>query len=163
MRQLWKQADQQIPKGWKQESSLCKNQFSLQVVAYFAFIMQRPAQSCTENILTFLLNYGILAETMYCVLWGNNDCEVLHLFLQSLRLLPLTTCSVFRNLAHGPTAVFPLKIPLIMTPPPSSLHIQLRGIFCIVFTGLGFDTSFGCGGIWCYAPACILGLSIFRY
>lgn len=95
---------------------------------------------------------------------GNNSCEVLHLFLQRLRLLPLT-CSVFKNLANtghrlcGPATVFPLKIPLIITPLPS-LHICLREIFCIVFTALGFDTSYGFGGIWCYLTAFILRLNI---
>lgn len=86
---------------------------------------------------------------------GNNGCEVLHLFLQRLRLLPLT-CSVFKNLANtghrllcGPAIVSPLKIPLIITPPllfpPST--ILLREIFCIVFAALSFDTSYGFGGI----------------
>ena len=48
-------------------------------------------------------------------LQGNNGCEVLHLFLQRMRLLPLTS-SVFKNLANtghrqlcGPETVSPLK------------------------------------------------------
>lgn len=56
---------------------------------------------------------------------GNNGCEVLHLFLQHVRLLPLTCSLVFlkflpntgqRQLC-GPTTVSPLKIPLIIIPP----------------------------------------------
>lgn len=59
---------------------------------------------------------------------GNNGCEVLHLFLQHLGLLPLT-CSVFKkkNLANtghtqlsGAASVSLLKIPLIIFPPPRS-------------------------------------------
>lgn len=59
---------------------------------------------------------------------GNNGCEVLHLFLQQLGLLPLT-CSVFlkKNLANtghtqlsGAASVSLLKIPLIIFPPPCS-------------------------------------------
>jgi len=83
---------------------------------------------------------------------GNNGCEVLHLFLQHLCLLPLT-CNVFKNLANGghrqlcgPAAVSPLKIPLIITPNLySSLHPHLDGENTL--QTLGFDTSYGFGGI----------------
>lgn len=66
---------------------------------------------------------------------GNNGCEVLHLFLQRLRLLPLR-CSVFKNLANtghrqlcGPATVSLLKIPSIIIPPLSlPPHLAERNI-----------------------------------
>ena len=158
---LWMEGYQQERERGQENSQSRKNRYNLLewllILLWLWYVWRAALQTVWHSslIMEFWMNNVLRMQ-------GNNGCEVLHLFLQRLRLLPLR-CSVFKNLAStghrqlcGPATVSPLKIPLIIIPPFPSLHIWLREIFCIVFTAFGFDTSYGFAGIWCYLTVCIV-------
>lgn len=109
------------------------------MVAYFVLIMvclERDLQRVqtiwhSSLIMEFWMNNVLRMQE-------NNGCEVLHLFLQHLGLLPLT-CSVLKkkNLANtghmqlsGAASVSLLKIPLIIFPPPAPHLAEENVLHC---------------------------------
>lgn len=123
--------------------------------------MQRAALQTVRHsslIMEFWMNNVLHMQ-------GNNGCEILFASVCACYHLHVVFSKNLAKAGHrqlcGPAIVSPLKIPLIIILPPfPSLRIWLKKIFCIVFTALGFDTSYGFSGIRCYLTACIVRLNI---